>query len=115
MCEGGEVESINIELLQILCRDIENIEVTQHTLLRFWERGIVLKDVVNAIQSGEIIEQYPSDYPYPSCLVLGLSVNKSCLHTVCGVGNNKLWIITAYFPTSDMWESNNKTRKADKI
>ena len=24
--------------------------------------------------NGEIIEQYPDDYPYPSCLILGVSI-----------------------------------------
>ena len=31
---------------------------------------------------------------------------------VCGSGNKKLWVITAYFPSTDKWESDFKTRKA---
>ena len=56
---------------------------------------------------GEIIEDYPDDYPFPSCLMLGANH----LHVVCGVGAGILWIITAYHPTKDKWEDDLKTRK----
>jgi hypothetical protein len=39
--------------------------------LRLRERGIKRADVINCIQSGEIIEQYLDDMPFPSCLILG--------------------------------------------
>jgi len=106
------METITIEQLRELVRDLDNIRITGHVLLRFRERQITIKDVINSVQNGEIIEQYPDDFPYPSCLVLGLSVNNKHLHTVCGVGENILWLITAYFPSPDKWESDNKTRKA---
>lgn len=61
--------------------------------------------------SGEIIEEYPEDYPYCSYLILGLSIKKQYLHVVCGIGNSRLWIITAYFPSIDKWEPDCKTRK----
>lgn len=61
---------------------------------------------------GEIIERYPNDYPYPSCLLLGSAVNKRKIHIVCGIGNGKLYIITAYYPDTDKWENDYKTRKA---
>ena len=107
------MDFITIDLLQELCRDTDCIEITQHTLLRFQERGIMFCDVLNAIKNGEIIETYPDDYPYPSCLLLGEYEGKP-LHIVCGVGNNKLWIITAYFPSGDKWESDLRTRKEEK-
>ena len=47
--------------------------ISDHAVKRFRERGIKIKDVRTAVYSGEIIEQYPDDYPYPSCLILGLS------------------------------------------
>jgi hypothetical protein len=35
------------------------------------ERGITIAEIEQALQNGEIIERYPDDQPYPSCLVLG--------------------------------------------
>lgn len=33
------------------------------------------------------------------------------IHVVAGVGDGKLWIITAYFPNPNQWECNFKIRK----
>ena len=106
------MNAFTIVYLQELCSDLDNIEITQHTIIRFQERGIQLNDVLSAINNGEIIEDYPDDYPFPSCLILGPSSMRHSLHVVCGSGNKKLWVITAYFPSTDKWESDFKTRKA---
>lgn len=94
-----------------LAADLKNLNFTIHSLDRLKERGILIHDVQNALKSGEIIEHYPNDYPFPSCLVFGISCGGRIMHVCCGIGNNKIWIITAYFPTTDKWENDLKTRK----
>ena len=74
-------------------------------------RGITQDDVTQAIRSGEIIEQYPDDYPYPSCLLLGTTDTGETFHVVCSQGDSEVWMITAYRPDTDKWESDLKTRK----
>ena len=37
------------------------------------ERLFTIDDIVNGINTGEVIKQYEDDKPLPSCLVLGLS------------------------------------------
>jgi len=102
---------LNMDDLRKLCTD-ETIVLTQHLLLRMRERGIKYDDVVYAITNGEIIEQYPDDYPHPSCLVLGTTVpDRRHLHVVCGVGSGWLWVISTYYPSTEKWESDYKTRK----
>jgi hypothetical protein len=86
------------------------VELTEHFIGRIRERGIGLSDVKTAIMSGEIIEQSLDDYPNPSILILG--VTGKPLHIAIGVGDDLLWLITAYYPTLDIWESDYKTRKA---
>ena len=108
------MDANNIKQLQELCSNPDNLEVTRHTLLRFQERGILFSDVLSAIESGEIIEDYPEDYPFPSCLLYGLSKSEKPLHVVCGVGKGRLWIITAYFPSDDKWENDYRKRKVVK-
>ena len=78
---------------------------------RLMQRGIFQVSVVQAIRSGEIIEQYPDDYPYPSCLLLGTTEAGEALHIVCGIGEGEVWLITAYHPDPDEWESDLKTRR----
>ena len=97
--------------LQKLCEN-GSIRWTGHILKRLMQRGIFQASVVQAIRSGEIIEQYPDDYPYPSCLLLGTTKAGEALHIVCGIGEGKVWLITAYHPDPDEWESDLKTRRA---
>ena len=102
---------ITLEQLRKLCHD-DTIALTQHLTLRCEERGIVFEDIKAAISSGEIIEQYPDDYPYPSCLVHHQLCDNKYLHVVVGLGDVRLWVITTYHPDDDKWESDGKTRKA---
>lgn len=95
-----------------LAADLKNLHFTIHSLDRLKERGIFIQDIQNALIFGEIIEHYPNDYPFPSCLVFGLSCGGKVMHVCCGVGDNKIWIITAYFPTTEKWENDLRTRKA---
>ena len=97
--------------LQKLCEN-GSIRWTGHILKRLMQRGIFQASVVQAIRSGEIIEQYPNDYPYPSCLLLGTTEAGEALHIVCGIGEGEGWLITAYHPDPDEWESDLKTRRA---
>ena len=78
------------------------------------ERCISVDDVINAIDHGEIIEQYPADFPFPSCLVLGISVKGQYIHVVVSLNEGKIYLITVYVPNLDKWESDLKTRKEVK-
>ncbi|MEX2316454.1 MAG: DUF4258 domain-containing protein [Pirellulales bacterium] len=49
------------------------VRVTDHAEEAMSADGLKLEDVLKSISSGEIIEDYPSDYPFPSCLMLGRS------------------------------------------
>lgn len=99
--------------LQKLCED-DAIRWTDHVMKRLLLRSISQADVLQAIHSGEIIEDYPDDYPYPSCLLLGTDTSGSALHVCCGRGPGEIWMITAYHPDPDEWETDLKTRKVTK-
>ena len=91
---------------------LRNIQLTEHALKRALERNIdIEKDIIPAILSGEIIEEYPNDYPYKSYLILGVTLSQVYLHVVCAIGEDVLWIITEYFPDINAWEKDFKTRK----
>ena len=79
--------------------------------------GSYMESAINltqAILSGEFVEFYPNDYPYPSCLILGTNDIGKNLHIVCGIGNGELWLITAYVPSAQKWETDLRTRKDSK-
>jgi len=75
------------------------------------ERNISIEDIKNAIVFGKIIEYYYEDYPFPSCLILGNSINKISLHIVCGVNNEYVYMVTAYYPNERLWKSNVERRR----
>ena len=54
---------------------------------------------------GEIIESYPSDRPYPSCLVLGRTFSGDPVHTVWAYNEHTGWaaLITVYRPDPQRW------------
>ena len=89
----------------------ENYVVTLHGRRRMSERGILLSDVMHAVDHGEIIETYPEDYPFPSCLLLGFSTREAYLHAVVSLNEGRIYLITAYYPSPDEWEPDMKTRR----
>lgn len=104
------MSELDILELRKLCTQ-QNIRITLHAAKRLEQRGIFLSDVIACITNGEIIEQYPDDYPYPSCLILGSSLGNKFLHVVIGHHETELFLITAYFPSCDKWKNDFKTRK----
>lgn len=107
-------KELNLQDLQKIC-SLENIEITLHAAKRLAQRGILIDDILSCIKTGEIIEQYPDDYPYSSCLILGKSSTNLILHVVVGSDLATLWIVTAYYPNSEKWESDFKTRKGNSL
>lgn len=88
-----------------------NIKWAKHCLERMQERDISINDVKSCLQTGEIIEYYPDDFPHPSCLIYGRTLENKILHIVVGTDNSTLFFITAYFPSTDKFEADLKTRK----
>ncbi len=88
-----------------------NIKWAKHCLERMQERDISINDVESCLQTGEVIEDYPDDFPHPSCLIYGHTNENKILHIVVGSDGNTLFFITAYFPNTDKFEKDLKTRK----
>jgi hypothetical protein len=84
---------------------------TDHILERMARRNISREDVKSSLEYGEIIEEYPDDYPQPSCLILGRLDCNNPLHVVCGISHDELWMITTYYPDLTEWHDDYKTRR----
>lgn len=63
----------------------DKIKWTEHAAKRLINRRISPDEVLQALSNGTIIEDYPSDYPFPSCLVLGCTLQNRTLHIVCSI------------------------------
>ncbi|MDR1420079.1 MAG: DUF4258 domain-containing protein [Treponema sp.] len=103
---------MTIEDIARCCQE-QKLRWTGHILERLFRRNIRLDEVVSALTNGEIIERYPADYPFPSCLVLGVTPEGKHLHVVCGFGDTDLWLITAYIPNPAEWSADFKVRREE--
>lgn len=101
---------INLKMLRAYYEQ-DRIIISKHAMERCRQRGIKQRDIKNCIFSGEIIEQYPDDFPFPSCLIFGYAVNDKIMHVVASDEGTASRIITAYFPNTDKFEDDLKTRK----
>ena len=75
------------------------------------QRKIEIRELEEAVSTGEIIEDYPTDPRGPSCLILGYTQGDRPLHIVCGIMEAELLVITAYEPNLEEWEPDWKTRR----
>ncbi|MDD2864353.1 MAG: DUF4258 domain-containing protein [Methylococcales bacterium] len=95
--------------------DVENYEIVYrlHASKRMFEREISDDDVEYLLKNGEIIERYDEDYPLPSLLLNGFSINKRPLHLVVAVNREekRLIIVTVYEPNTLKWLDNFSRRK----
>ena len=103
---------INIETLRdYYQRDM--VVFSNHAIVRMEQRNITQDDIESCLMSGEIIEQYPDDYPNPSCLIYGVS-NDIIIHVVMGDSGTFATVITAYKPDTNTFLEDLKTRKRNK-
>jgi len=102
---------MNLQRLQELVRK-GKYEWKKHILVRLAERNISQKIVIDIVLRGEIIEEYPKDHPFPSCLMLGWFENKP-YHVVISLDDLSeiVYFITVYEPSLDEFESDFKTRR----
>ena len=77
-----------------------------------FERGITERDVYAVANSGEEIERYPDDEPYPSTLLLGW-VGPSPLHVLLAdnVMEETVIVVTVYEPDDLRWQPGFRRRR----
>lgn len=102
--------NFDVEEIKELIKN-NKIQWRGHILVRMQQRGIKIKNVLDCINNGEIIEFYEKDYPYPSCLILGFTDRNEGIHVVCAVGQEYVWMITVYYPDEAEWYDDLKTRR----
>jgi hypothetical protein len=83
-----------------------------HAIKRMFRRSITNDEVRDVLENGEVIEDYPTDTPYPSQLILGRSGGR-LIHIVAAYNakDDEAIIITAYEPDPNQWDSEFKRRK----
>jgi len=83
-----------------------------HAVQRMYQRQITPQDIRAVIEQDTVIEEYPEDTPYPSCLMLG-HVRGRPLHVVIAkdMAHQQAVIVTVYEPDPLLWEPDFRRRK----
>ena len=82
-----------------------------HALQRMFQRGISPDEVRGVVETGDTVEDYPNDRPYPSRLLVGWSGTRP-LHVVVAynASDDEAIVITAYEPDPGRWAADFKRR-----
>ena len=93
-------------------QEFDSVLVKDHAAMRMLYRNISQAELSELLEAGEVLEDYPDDYPFPSKLIFKM-VNNRPLHAVVAMDGLKkvLIIVTVYEPDSQKFEPDFKTRK----
>ena len=89
------------------------IRITDHADEEATNDGISFDEIFESIPTGEIIEQYPDDKPYPSCLIFSKNFRDEPIHSVWAYNQNtqSSVLITVYRPDPKQWIDGKVRRK----
>ncbi|MFN8412621.1 MAG: DUF4258 domain-containing protein [Anaerolineales bacterium] len=81
-----------------------------HAVQRMFEREISVGKVCKAVDTAEVIEDYSSEMPEPSRLLLAFQ-GKRPFHVVTSENPAQTTIITVYLPSPDKWKKDFRSRR----
>jgi len=81
------------------------VRITDHVDEEVFDDNLAYEEIYFSVTNGKVIEDYPSDKPYPSCLILGRNFSGEPIHNVWAYNPENLWtvLITVYRPDSARW------------
>ena len=87
-------------------------EYSLHAVDQSILRHILRREIEEAIEEGEIIEDYPEDKYGASCLIYGTTIQGRPLHVQCSYPSKpKVKVITVYQPDPEEWINYTKRRR----
>ena len=91
---------------------VERLVFRVHAIQRMFQRGISEDDIRHVLETGEVIQQYPEDQPYPSRLVLGWR-GLQPIHVVAADNQDdqEIILITVYEPDPAQGEPDFRRKK----
>src|SRR3712207_5353904 len=83
----------------------QRVRITDHAYDEAGADGLTFPEVFHSVLHGEVIEDYPGDRPYPSCLVYGPASTGNPVHSVWAYNELNGWavLVTVYRPDPNRW------------
>jgi hypothetical protein len=84
---------------------LDRLRITDHADEEAQADGLSFDEILASVLDGEVIEEYPDDKPFPSCLILGVTADKEPVHSVWAYNSESSWavLITVYRPDPERW------------
>ncbi len=81
------------------------IRITDHADEEAQADGLSFAEIIISVLQGQIIEDYPDDKPFPSCLIYGDTFKGAPVHSVWAYNEENRWtvLITVYRPDPQRW------------
>jgi Domain of unknown function (DUF4258) len=89
------------------------VRITDHADEEAQADRLSFEEIYLSVFQGEIIEEYVTDKPFPSCLIYGPTFGGDPVHSVWAYNQENGWavLITAYRPDPNRW-MNWRTRRS---
>lgn len=94
------------------------VRITDHADEEAQADRLSYEEVYFSVLQGEIIEDYPTGRPFPSCLIYGDTFSGDPVHSVWAYNEEDEWavLITVYRPDPQRWVNWRKRRsKNDSV
>jgi hypothetical protein len=81
------------------------VRITDHADEEAEADRLTFDEIYFSVPQGEVIEDYPTDKPYPSCLIYGRTFSGDPVHSVWAYNEQNHWavLVTVYRPDPDRW------------
>ncbi|MEA3349310.1 MAG: DUF4258 domain-containing protein [Chloroflexota bacterium] len=91
------------EIIDAIRKD--KVRITDHADEETQAERLTFDQVFFSVLQGEVIEEYPHDRPYPSCLIFGNEFGGKPIHSVWAYNSDNGWtvLITVYVPDPERW------------
>lgn len=102
----GVIDRLNVEKI-IEAIQNSRVRITNHADEEAFDDGLTYEEIYFSVTHGKIIEDYASDKPYPSCLILGENFSGEPIHSVWEYNPENEWavLVTVYRPDSNRWKN----------
>ncbi|MBU2447212.1 MAG: DUF4258 domain-containing protein [Bacteroidetes bacterium] len=101
--------------IDVIIEAIKNkkFRITDHAYDEAEADKLKFDEIYFSVMNGEIIESYPNDKPYPSCLIFGKTSGNEPVHSVWAYNEENSWavLITVYRPDPELWINFKERRK----
>ena len=81
------------------------LRITDHADEEAHSDNLSVEEIIATVVNGEVVEDYLSDKPFPSCLIYGQNYKQEPIHSVWAYNKKTKWavLITVYRPDPKRW------------